>query len=186
MPKLSAAAITQYVNNVGITGNAARIATAIALAESGGNTTSHNPVPPDNSYGLWQINMLGSMGPARRKEFSISKNEDLYDPAINAAAMQKISSGGTNWKPWTTYTSGKYLLYMNSVPTDGTGDGTATVENVSLSTLGSSLTDPATWTRAGFYLLGFLLILLAFVFLGLAGKAKAVANTASAISKAVK
>lgn len=88
------------------------VASAIAIAESGGNPRAHNPTPPDNSYGLWQINMLGSLGPARRRQFGISKNEDLFDPATNARAAYLVSSGGTNWRPWTTYTSGRYRRYL--------------------------------------------------------------------------
>jgi hypothetical protein len=42
------------------------VAVAIALAESGGNPAAHNPVPPDDSWGLWQINMRGHLGPVRR------------------------------------------------------------------------------------------------------------------------
>lgn len=179
MPKLSAAAITQYANNVGITGESARIATAIALAETGGtgNTNAHNPVPPDNSYGLWQINMLAHS----KSELSISKNEDLYDPAINAAAMKVISNGGTNWHPWTTYTSKKYLLYMNKVPTNGTGNGEATIQNASLSSVGDKLTDSATWARFGLYVTGFLIIVIGLVLLGTAGKLKTVAKVAKVV-----
>ena len=36
--------------------------TAIALAESGGKSGAHNTTCPDNSYGLWQINMLDEPG----------------------------------------------------------------------------------------------------------------------------
>jgi hypothetical protein len=41
----------------------------------------------------------------------------MQDPAQNAAAAWKISSGGTNWKPWSAYTNGSYLLYMTSART---------------------------------------------------------------------
>jgi hypothetical protein len=181
MAKLTAAAITQYANNVGITGDAARIATAIALAESGGNTTSHNPTWPDNSYGLWQINMIAHTKP----ELGISKYEDLYDPATNASAMAKISHGGTTWHPWTTYTSGKYLIYMNQVPTDGTGNGQATVADTPLSQLGTTLTDSSTWLRLGLYIGGFLLIVLALILIAGTGKIKAVAGVAKLANKVV-
>lgn len=97
------------------------VAAAVAMAESGGSTTAHNAVPPDNSYGLWQINMYGTMGPARRKQLGISSNAQLTDPATNARAMVVISSGGSNFSPWTTYTSGKYKKYLqgsNTAPTN--------------------------------------------------------------------
>ncbi len=56
----------------GLVDSRARIAAAIALAESGGNSDAHNgnAATGDDSYGLWQINMIGAMGPARRVEFN--------------------------------------------------------------------------------------------------------------------
>lgn len=102
-----------YAQSAGLSQSAARIAAAVAMAESGGRTTAHNPVPPDDSYGLWQINMLGSMGPSRRAQFGLSSNKDLFDPAKNAKAMAAISSGGTNWQPWSTYTNGAYRKHLD-------------------------------------------------------------------------
>lgn len=83
-------------------------ATAIAIAESGGNTQAHNGRGRDDSYGLWQINMYGDMGPARRTQFGITSNSQLYDPAVNARAMFHISGGGKNWQPWSTYDGLRY------------------------------------------------------------------------------
>lgn len=85
-------------------------ATAIAFAESGGNQRAHNAVPPDDSYGLWQINMYGDLGPARRAQFGLSSNDELYDITTNAKAMYAISSQATNWKPWTTFQGARYWL----------------------------------------------------------------------------
>jgi hypothetical protein len=126
MANLSKEQIAMYASSAGFTGDNVKIAVAVAMAESGGNPKAHNPVPPDNSYGLWQINMLGSMGPARRKQFNLKSNADLFDPAINAKAAFAISSGGTNWKPWSTYTNGAYKKYLDgSVSTTGNGSSTS-------------------------------------------------------------
>lgn len=123
MPKLSREQIAMYARSAGLSGGAVDIAVAVALAESGGRTDAHNPIPPDDSYGLWQINMLGSLGPDRRRKLGISSNRQLFDPAVNARAMAMISSGGSNWKPWSTYTNGAYRRHM----TGGSGgSGTAT------------------------------------------------------------
>lgn len=94
----------------------APIAAAIALAESGGNPSSHNgnAGTGDNSYGLWQINMIGSMGPARLAEFGLTSNTQLFDPLTNAKAAVKVSNGGSNFGPWTTYTSGAYRKFLQS------------------------------------------------------------------------
>lgn len=105
--------------NAGGSSGSAPVAAAIALAESGGNPTSHNPRPPDDSYGLWQINMLGSMGPSRRAAYGLKSNTDLYDPATNARVAVAMSGKGSNFKPWSTFTNGAYKKYLNgSVPPD--------------------------------------------------------------------
>lgn len=85
---------------------------AIAFAESGGNAKAHNKTAPDDSYGLWQINMYGNLGPARRQQFGITSNDALFDPATNAKAMMAISGGGKNWKPWSTYGGIPYLAFL--------------------------------------------------------------------------
>lgn len=90
----------------------ADVMAAIALAESGGREDAHNPKPPDDSYGLWQINMLGAMGPERRAKFGLSSNRDLFDPLTNAKAAVAIAAGGKNKTPWSTYTSGAYEQFL--------------------------------------------------------------------------
>lgn len=102
----------------------AAIAAAIAMAESGGNPNSHNgnAGTGDNSYGLWQINMLGSMGPSRRAQYNLPNNEALFDPVTNARVAVAMSNNGQNWGPWTTFTRGAYLRYLqNGVAPDTTG-----------------------------------------------------------------
>lgn len=86
---------------------------AIALGESGGNTHAHNSRPPDNSYGLWQINMYGDLGPARRREFGLTSNDQLFDPATNARAMVKIlRSQGV--RAWSVFNHGTYLRHLST------------------------------------------------------------------------
>lgn len=96
----------------GLNDEQAAIAAAVALGESGGITTAHNARPPDDSYGLWQINMLGNLGPARRQQLGIATNEALFDPQVNARAMRVISNGGTNWRPWSVFTNGSYQRFL--------------------------------------------------------------------------
>jgi tape measure domain-containing protein len=91
----------------------ARIMAAIAMAESGGRSMAHNPnaATGDNSYGLWQINMLGGMGPERRRQFGIGSNNQLFDPATNAnAARQVYQSQG--FGAWSVYRSGAYRQFL--------------------------------------------------------------------------
>jgi hypothetical protein len=68
------------------------MAAEIAKAESGGNP---NAVSPTDDFGLWQIN--GSHGAMA-----------TLNPLGNARAAVSISSNGSNWGAWTTYTSGAY------------------------------------------------------------------------------
>lgn len=119
----------------------APVAAAIAIAESGGNPNAHNPNPPDDSYGLWQINMLGSMGPSRRQQFGLNSNAALFDPLTNAKAAVALSGGGKNFGPWSTYTNGAFRTYLNgSIPPDLTGGNAAPVDNVATPvSLGSDL-----------------------------------------------
>lgn len=54
--------------------------------ESRGHAGAHNFHGADLSYGLWQINMIGGMGPQRRKMWGLKSNEDLFDKNVNARA----------------------------------------------------------------------------------------------------
>jgi hypothetical protein len=111
--------IISVLQQAGFSGDSLATAYAVVKAESGGRANAFNPRGKDLSYGLFQINMLGGMGPDRRKKFGLSSNEDLFDPLTNAKVAYAISKEGTNWNPWTTYTSGKYQQFLQS----GTGGG---------------------------------------------------------------
>jgi|ERR1041385_4251157 hypothetical protein len=88
------------------------IAVMVAIAESKGDTQAHNSFGADDSYGLWQINMKGNLGPGRRAAFGISSNEQLFDPATNAKAAKMIFDG-SGWNAWTTYLLGVYGTYRS-------------------------------------------------------------------------
>src|SRR5690606_2104326 len=111
MATLAASDVYGYLRQAGFNHNEAVILTAVAGGESGWNPRAHNPKPPDNSYGLFQINMLGAMGPERRKAFGISKNEDLFDPATNAKAAYMIYKW-QGFRAWSVYSSGAYKQYL--------------------------------------------------------------------------
>ncbi len=74
------------------------IAGAVAMAESRLDPSAHNTRPPDDSVGLWQINMN-----AHGTRFG-SVN-DLKNPAINARAAYTIwKERGESWSAWGAYT----------------------------------------------------------------------------------
>lgn len=108
------AALRDILAQAGFSGGALDMAYAIAMAESSGNARAFNGNvnTGDESYGLFQINMLGGMGPERRRQFGLSSNEDLYDAARNAQIAYKMSKGGTDWSPWSTYKRGEHRKFL--------------------------------------------------------------------------
>jgi LysM repeat protein len=68
------------------------MAAEIAMAESGGNQYA---LSPTDDYGYWQINASnGALA--------------TFNAYGNARSAITLSDDGTNWSPWTTYTSGAY------------------------------------------------------------------------------
>lgn len=103
--------LQQYLRAAGWPENLIVTMAAIGMAESKGNPRAHNPVPPDDSYGLWQINMLGRLGPERRARFGIASNDALYDPLVNAKAAFSIYRQ-QGLRAWSTYTNGAYQRFI--------------------------------------------------------------------------
>ena len=101
----------------GFKGEALKIAFGIVMKESTWRPYAHNQNSNtgDNSYGLFQINMIGSLGPTRREQFGLKDNEDLFNPLTNAAVAYIISDGGNDWGPWGGV-SRKVLNFMNDFP----------------------------------------------------------------------
>jgi hypothetical protein len=116
MATLSARDILTFAGNAGFSSDReeAVIATAIALAESSGNPRAHNDTPAtgDDSYGLWQINMIGELGPERRQQFGISENEQLFDPATNAHAARIVFKQQT-FNAWSVFKNERYKDHLD-------------------------------------------------------------------------
>jgi Lysozyme like domain len=175
MAVISDAQIAGAARAVGLSGHAVAVAVAVAIAESGGDTHAHNTRAPDNSYGLWQINMWGTLGPTRRLMLGIPNNEALFDPLQNARAMARISLQGKNWLPWSTYTRGTYKQYLaRGEAVQGSGSdsggilpdlpsvpGSGTLD--SLNAFLDRLISPATWWRIGLGVAGGILVLIALI-----------------------
>ena len=94
--------LIKILKSVGFEGYALKVAWATVMKESMGTPNSWNPnrKTGDNSYGLFQINMLGEMGEARREKFNLKSNEDLFDPVRNAEIAYHMSDGGKDWSAW--------------------------------------------------------------------------------------
>lgn len=189
MARIPPEGIAFIAQRSGFEGDNIAIATAIALAESNGNPNAHNPVPPDNSYGLWQINMIGDLGPSRRRAYGLNSNEDLFNPYTNGRVAYRIyqSSG---FRAWSTYTSGTYRIHMGRArnaarnPKPVTSAGVPTEElplsgNQALAQIFQFVTNSENWLRVAMFLGGGVLLIMAIVAFGSQSK---LANTvASAI-----
>jgi hypothetical protein len=112
--KISDRDLLAVLKDAGFSGYGLRMAWAVVQEESTSRIYAHNKnrSTGDNSYGLFQINMIDAIGPARLKEYGLSKNEELFDPLTNAKVAFEISDGGLNWGAWTTHGSAKSTVYQ--------------------------------------------------------------------------
>lgn len=87
---------------VGFKGDHLKEAWAISMKESHGNALDFNGNihTGDTSYGLFQINMLGSMGADRRAYYGLAYNAQLLNPVTNAQIAYQMSNAGRNWSAW--------------------------------------------------------------------------------------
>jgi hypothetical protein len=98
--------LIELLSTVGFKGKALRVAWAVAMKESRGHPTSHNNTisTGDNSYGLFQINMIGSLGKDRlaifNEKFGMLKPAELFDPVTNVQVVYYMTQGGTDWSSW--------------------------------------------------------------------------------------
>lgn len=127
--------LMQMLYAQGFRGKALETAFAVALAESGGvSKRNYNPKTGDDSYGAFQINMLGKLGPARRKKFNLARNSDLLNGPTNVRVAYAMSHEGNNFKAWSTYKSGKFTKFLDDAHSTavsagfgvGGGDGAGT------------------------------------------------------------
>ena len=102
MTKFSPTDLADMLELVGFKGSSLKTAWAVVMRESRGNANSHNKTSStgDNSYGLFQINMLGSLGEDRREKFGIKSNAELLDPVTNAQAAFYMTGRGENFGSW--------------------------------------------------------------------------------------
>jgi hypothetical protein len=100
--RLTKTQLVDLLHAIGFKGQALRYAWAIAMKESRGNPLSHNGnrETGDNSFGLFQINMVDSLGQDRRDKFSLEYNAQLLNPVVNAEIAYHMSKQGKNWIAW--------------------------------------------------------------------------------------
>jgi soluble lytic murein transglycosylase-like protein len=120
--ELSDTDLVELLSAVGFEGKALKVAYAVAKKESNGRPLAHNGdvSTGDNSYGIFQINMLGSLGEERREKFQLKTNKDLLEPVTNAKIAYHMSNGGEDWSSWKVYPGQKngerYESFLKKFP----------------------------------------------------------------------
>ncbi len=98
----------------GFSPSAATTMTAIAGAESSFNDAAVGDVGLENntwgpSYGLFQVRTLkGQTGTGQNRDINWLSANDMNQ----VQAAYQISHGGTDFTPWSTYTSGAYQRFL--------------------------------------------------------------------------
>ena len=94
--------LVKMLSAVGFEGKALKVAWAVVKKESNGRPLAFNGnvKTGDNSYGIFQINMIGGLGVARRDKFDLNSNKDLFDPVVNAQIAYYMSNEGSDWSSW--------------------------------------------------------------------------------------
>ncbi|MFP5372396.1 MAG: hypothetical protein ACLGI3_16835 [Actinomycetes bacterium] len=118
MATLTARQLYDLARDAGLNPTAAVVAAAVALGESGGRTDAQGDVGIQTSkwgpsVGLWQVRSL-------KADYGTGRTRDakaLTNPTHNARAMAEISGAGSNWRPWSVFTSGKYRDHLGTVTT---------------------------------------------------------------------
>lgn len=126
--RLTVYEVYYLAREAGFPADVARQMVAIAIRESNLDPSARclNCFPgiQEDSIGLWQINMLGSLGAARMLQFGLTSKEELLDPATNARAAY-LTWGGSERNlniAWRINEEGaysyrtKYLQALNSLP----------------------------------------------------------------------
>ena len=115
---LSDGQLIELLKAVGFEGKALRSACAVAKAESNGRPLAFNgnQKTGDSSYGVFQINMIGELGPDRREKFELDSNAELLNPVVNAQIALHMTKGGKDWSSWTSINGKRYEEWYNKYP----------------------------------------------------------------------
>lgn len=139
MSMYSADQIYGFARRAGFSPDTAATMTAIALAESGGESQAH----AGGSRGLWRIDV--------HRYPDLPARYDLHDPQDNAEAAYEVSRHGSDISPWTVTHGGERALHLRHreeaqsaaiAHGDGPGRGVWTGSP-------SATTDDLAWTAPG-------------------------------------
>jgi hypothetical protein len=110
--------LVELLKAVGFKRKGLRTAWAVAKAESNGRPFAFNgnTKTGDSSFGIFQINMLGTLGPDRRHKFDLDLNAELFSPVKNAEIVYHMTKGGTDWSSWSSYNKGAVNKWLHKFP----------------------------------------------------------------------
>ena len=94
--------LKELLSLVGFKGKDLVVAWAVAKKESNGRPLAFNGnhKTGDSSYGMFQINMIDTLGPDRRTKFDLESNAELFNPVKNAEIAYYMTNGGEDWSSW--------------------------------------------------------------------------------------
>ena len=109
--------LKELLSLVGFKGKDLVVAWAVAKKESNGRPLAFNGnhKTGDSSYGMFQINMIDTLGPDRRTKFDLESNAELFNPVKNAEIAYYMTSGGDDWSSWKGITP-KTRMWMKKFP----------------------------------------------------------------------
>ena len=109
--------LKELLSLVGFKGKDLIVAWAVAKKESSGRPLAFNGnhKTGDSSYGMFQINMIDTLGPDRRTKFDLDSNAELFNPVKNAEIAYYMTNGGDDWSSWKGITP-KTRMWMNKFP----------------------------------------------------------------------
>jgi len=113
--QLTESEMADLVIEAGLSGEPAAIAIAIAYKESRFNSGAHNPVPPDDSWGLFQFNFIKG---ANTVESLGATPQQCTIPAIAMVKFIEKSSNVTQFRPWAIMPNGNHGKFVNNVLID--------------------------------------------------------------------
>lgn len=156
------------------------VMTAIALAESGGNTdvVHHNSDSHSTTdYGVWQINDYWNP--------VIFRSGDWRNPADNARMAFAIYQE-QGFRAWSVFKSGRYSEYLSQATTGAANptpiDPTASIPNPVDGI--KALTDPHTYLRVAMFIGGTVLLGMGLLMMGIDAVPDSLKNAASDTVKA--
>ena len=106
------------LETVGFEGVGLKKAWSIAKRESNGRPLAYNgnEKTGDNSYGLFQINMIDELGIKRlelfNEKFDLTTKAGLLDPVTNAEITYYMTDGGLDWSSWKGLTPRAKEFYL--------------------------------------------------------------------------